>query len=118
VEILKLLDLSSLIMVSKSTGDLKSLATIAYQSNFRSLIRVLVPHHHHTFIDLMDTTGSIISGSTALHFWLNDGDWNPSDVDIYTPKGRATAIAYFLIAHAGYGQDFVYCPYPTKLGFS
>ncbi len=49
-----------------------------YQTRIRPFISDIP-----VFDNIMRTFGAIISGSTALRYFLDDDDWSPNDLDIY-----------------------------------
>ena len=54
------------------------------------------------FRDMMRQTGSIITGSTALHFLLrHPSHWTPGHVDIIAPKGEFEAVLQHIMTETG-----------------
>ena len=58
--------------------------------------------HPDSFIRMMDETGCIIMGSTALHFMLRHPvSWKPNHVDLVAPKGNFRAVLDFILSLPG-----------------
>ena len=68
------------------------------------------------FAEYLYWSGAIISGSTALHFCLNDEHWSPTDLDIYTTASGFDRCIQYLQAdnytivgeHVPYGSGSCY----------
>ncbi|RDX53624.1 hypothetical protein OH76DRAFT_1308788, partial [Lentinus brumalis] len=57
---------------------------------------------------LLRANGAIISGSTALHFFLPDTSWHPHHLDIYIPANTFKRFMRTVTDHTTFG--WVYAP--------
>ncbi len=53
--------------------------------------------------EILRATGAIISGSVALHFFLDDEDWEPGDMDIYVADHHYDAFIELAMGQDGLG---------------
>lgn len=64
-------------------------------------------------MNVLDNTESVISGSTALAFFIGPAVFTPTDLDIYTPKGGAHQLQRYLAKEEGYQHISVAAGYTS-----
>lgn len=58
------------------------------------------------FLDVLDSTSSVVSGSFALWFLLGGAlGWEPDDIDVYCPVYGARGVIDHLKTHEGYSEE-------------
>ncbi|KAI0715420.1 hypothetical protein C8Q76DRAFT_693192 [Earliella scabrosa] len=62
-----------------------SVVTAVFYHRFEVAIKPFVGPRTSVLSDLIRRTGSVVSGSVALQFFVQDPAWQPKDLDIYVP---------------------------------
>jgi hypothetical protein len=115
-KILLFVDLISLQSVKTASRYFAEIAVLAYQSRSYAILAPYVSEPVQ-FANFLDWGDSVISGSTALHFCLNDDHWSPADLDIYTTNSGFNLCVQYLLAD-NYVITTKYSSYPGSPGRS
>lgn len=105
LHILGRLSLTDLMMVSTVCPEMKKCVDMFLEKTWLSMFRPFLDAPE-TFLELLDDTGSVVSGSFALWFLLGGAlDWEPQDLDIYCPVYGASRLADYLTTYQGYVEE-------------
>ena len=92
--------MASLVTLS-GEGHLAKKALVEIQGAFKEAVALFCKEPL-SFIRMMDETGCIIMGSTALHFLLRHPlSWKPNHVDLVAPKGNFKDVLNFILSLPG-----------------
>ena len=81
--------------------DMQEVALRTITLEFHTMIATFTPYAT-SFRDMLRTTGSIITGSTVLHFLMRQPEhWTPGHVDIITPKGQFETVLNHILSESG-----------------
>lgn len=99
------LSLMNLMMVSTVCPEMKKCVDTFLEKTWLSMFPPFVDSPE-AFIEILDTTSSVISGSFALWFLLGGAlGWEPQDLDIYCPVYGGNKVVHYLKMFEGYFEE-------------
>lgn len=104
-KVLRHLSMMDAIIVSTASPEIKRVVDEHFTQAWTTALRMFFPDPEQ-FMRLMDSTGSIASGSFVLWFLLGGpSDWKADNFDLYCPEYKSGEISRSLATFQGYSQN-------------